>query len=77
MLKTPGPLDTLIALGMCAIGEDATELIHIGQLVMSLGGQLDHLVDNVFNYPTFAECYKIAALDAFNKLGAGRPASRN
>ena len=55
-------------LGVHIIGEGATELIHIGQSVMALGGRLEYLVDNVFNYPTLAECYKIAALDAFNKI---------
>ncbi len=62
--------ETRELLGVHIVGESATELIHIGQLAMNLGGRLDHLVDNVFNYPTLAECYKIAALDAFNKLGA-------
>lgn len=55
-------------LGVHIIGEGATELVHIGQMVMGLGGKLDFLVDSVFNYPTLAECYKIAALDAFNRL---------
>ena len=55
-------------LGVHIIGEGATELVHIGQMLMGLGGRLDYLVDNVFNYPTLAECYKIAALDASNKL---------
>jgi NAD(P) transhydrogenase len=55
-------------LGAHAIGTGATELIHIGQAVLALGGGLDYFVDTVFNYPTLAECYKIAALDALNKL---------
>jgi NAD(P) transhydrogenase len=55
-------------LGVHIIGEEATELVHIGQTVIGLGGRLEYLVDNVFNYPTLAETYKIAALDAFNKL---------
>ena len=55
-------------LGVHIIGESATELVHIGQTVIGLGGRLEYLVDNVFNYPTLAETYKIAALDAFNKL---------
>jgi NAD(P) transhydrogenase len=50
------------------IGEGATELIHIGQAVMALGGKLDYFVDTVFNYPTLAECYKVAALAALNKF---------
>ncbi len=55
-------------LGVHAIGSGATELIHIGQAVMGMGGGLDYFLKTVFNYPTLAECYKVAALDAFNKL---------
>ena len=53
---------------MHTIGTGATELIHIGQCVMGLGGGLDYFLQTVFNYPTLAECYKVAALDAYNKL---------
>lgn len=55
-------------LGVHAIGTGATELIHIGQCVYGLGGGLDYFLETVFNYPTLAECYKVAALDAHNKL---------
>ncbi len=55
-------------LGVHAIGTGATELIHIGQCVYALGGGLDYFLETVFNYPTLAECYKVAALDAHNKL---------
>jgi NAD(P) transhydrogenase len=55
-------------LGVHAIGTGATELIHIGQAVLGLGGGLDYFLGTVFNYPTLAECYKVAALDAANKL---------
>jgi NAD(P) transhydrogenase len=55
-------------LGVHAIGSGATELIHIGQAVLGLGGGLDYFLHTVFNYPTLAECYKVAALDAANKL---------
>jgi NAD(P) transhydrogenase len=55
-------------LGAHAIGTGATELIHVGQAVMGLGGGLDYFIKTVFNYPTLAECYKVAALDAHNKL---------
>lgn len=55
-------------LGVHGIGEGATELIHIGQAVMAHGGKLDYFVDTVFNYPTLAECYKVAALAALNKF---------
>jgi NAD(P) transhydrogenase len=55
-------------LGVHTIGTGATELVHIGQCVMGLGGGLDYFLRTVFNYPTLAECYKVAALDANNKL---------
>jgi NAD(P) transhydrogenase len=57
-------------LGVHAFGTAATELVHIGQTVMGLGGTVDYLIDQVFNYPTLAESYKVAALDATNKLRA-------
>ena len=57
-------------LGVHAFGPGATELVHIGQAVMALGGKVDYLVDAVFNYPTLAEAYKVAALDASNRLAA-------
>ena len=55
-------------LGVHIVGEQASELIHIGQLVMNLNGNVRDLVSNVFNYPTLAECYKIAALDCIQRL---------
>ncbi len=55
-------------LGVHVIGTGATELIHIGQAVMALEGTVDYFVTNVFNYPTLAECYKVAALNGVNKL---------
>jgi NAD(P) transhydrogenase len=55
-------------LGVHIVGEGATELVHIGQAVLNLGGTLDYFVQNTFNYPTLAEAYKIAALDAFNRM---------
>jgi NAD(P) transhydrogenase len=55
-------------LGVHAIGTGATELIHVGQAVLALGGGLDYFLQTVFNYPTLAECYKVAALNAANKL---------
>jgi NAD(P) transhydrogenase len=57
-------------LGIHCIGTGATELIHVGQAVLGLGGGLDYFLGTVFNYPTLAECYKVAALDALNKLRA-------
>lgn len=55
-------------LGVHVLGTNATELIHIGQTVMGLNGTIDYLINSVFNYPTLAESYKVAALDARNKL---------
>ena len=55
-------------LGVHAIGEGATELIHIGQAVMAFQGKIDYFVDTIFNYPTLAECYRVAALDGINRL---------
>ena len=57
-------------LGVHVFGTGATELIHIGQAVMGCGGTVDYLVDAVFNYPTLSESYKVAALDATNKMRA-------
>jgi NAD(P) transhydrogenase len=55
-------------LGAHVFGTGATEIVHIGQAVMGCGGSVDYLVDAVFNYPTLAEAYKVAALDAYNKI---------
>jgi NAD(P) transhydrogenase len=55
-------------LGVHCFGTGATELIHIGSAVMGCGGTVDYLVDAVFNYPTLAESYKVAALDVTNKI---------
>ena len=55
-------------LGVHIFGSQASELVHIGQAVMQLGGTIDYFVDTVFNYPTFAEAYKIAGLNGINKL---------
>lgn len=55
-------------LGVHIIGEGATELVHIGQAVLAFGGTLDYFLETVFNYPTLAEVYKVAALNAYNKL---------
>jgi NAD(P) transhydrogenase len=55
-------------LGVHIIGEEASELVHIGQAVMVLGGTVDYFIDNVFNYPTLAECYKVAAFNGLGRL---------
>ncbi|OBJ54158.1 NAD(P)(+) transhydrogenase [Mycobacterium sp. 1423905.2] len=57
-------------LGVHIFGTHATEMVHIGQAVMGCGGTVDYLVDAVFNYPTFSEAYKVAALDVTNKMRA-------
>jgi len=69
LLKLIFHRDTLELLGVHIIGEGATELIHIGQAVLTYGGTVDFFVHNVFNYPTLAECYRTAALDGINRLG--------
>ena len=58
-------------LGVHVFGSGATEIVHIGQSVMGTGGTVDYLVGAVFNYPTLAEAYKVAALDAVNRLRRG------
>jgi NAD(P) transhydrogenase len=68
LLKLLFHRDSRQLLGVHAIGEAATEIIHIGQTVMAFDGTIDYFRDTVFNYPTMAECYKVAALDGLNKL---------
>ena len=68
MLKLLFHRDTRQLLGVAILGEGASELIHIGQAALSLGGTIDYFVDTVFNYPTLAECYKTAAFDGINRL---------
>lgn len=68
MLKLIFSLKTRRLLGCHIVGEGATELVHIGQAVLNLKGTLEYFVENTFNYPTLAEAYKIAALDAWNRM---------
>jgi NAD(P) transhydrogenase len=68
MLKMLFSLKTRRVLGVQIVGEGATELIHIAQAVLNLKGTVDYFVKNTFNYPTLAEAYKIAGLDAFNRM---------
>jgi NAD(P) transhydrogenase len=68
-------IETRRLLGVHIVGESATELIHIGQAVLNLGGTLDYFVENTFNYPTLAEAYKIAALDAWNRMPRHQPST--
>lgn len=55
-------------LGVHILGEGASELVHIGQAVMGFGGTIDYFIKTVFNYPTLAECYKLAAFTGLNKI---------
>jgi NAD(P) transhydrogenase len=68
LLKLLFDPNTLKVLGVHVIGDRAAEIVHIGQAAMSLGGTLEYFRDTVFNYPTLAEAYKVAALDGLNKL---------
>jgi NAD(P) transhydrogenase len=68
MLKLLFDRNTLKLLGVHVIGQRATEIVHIGQAVLSYGGAITYFRDTVFNYPTLAEAYKVAALDGLNKL---------
>jgi NAD(P) transhydrogenase len=68
IMKMVFSLKTRRLLGVHIIGEQATELIHIGQAVMHFKGTVDYFVESTFNYPTLAEVYKIAALDAWNRM---------
>ena len=70
MLKLLVSTEDLRLLGVHIFGTNATEMVHIGQAVMGCGGTVEYLVDAVFNYPTFSEAYKVAALDVMNKLRA-------
>jgi NAD(P) transhydrogenase len=70
MMKLIFSLKTRRLLGAHIIGEGATELVHIGQAVINLKGTLDYFIENTFNYPTLAEAYKVAALDAWNRMSA-------
>jgi NAD(P) transhydrogenase len=59
---------TLKLLGVHIIGDRAAEIVHIGQVVLAMGGTIEYFRDTIFNYPTLAEAYKVAALDGLNKL---------
>jgi NAD(P) transhydrogenase len=68
LLKILFDPDTRKVLGVHAMGENAAEIVHIGQAVLSFGGTMDYFRDTVFNYPTFAEAYKVAGHNGLNKL---------
>lgn len=73
VLKMICDRDSRRLLGVHIIGEGASELIHIGQAVVNLGGTIDYFIENSFNFPTLAEAYKIAALDIWNRLRLASP----
>ena len=68
LLKILFDPDTLKLLGVHIIGDRAAEIVHIGQAVLTMGATIEYFRDTVFNYPTLAEAYKVAALDGLNKL---------
>ncbi len=68
MLKILFHQETHKVLGVHAIGESATEIVHIGQAALAMGASIQYFTDNVFNFPTFAEAYQVAALDGLNKI---------
>jgi len=74
LLKLLFHRETRQLLGVHIIGEGAAELVHIGQAVLTFGGGLDYFLNSVFNYPTLAECYKVAAHAGANKIKQASPA---
>jgi NAD(P) transhydrogenase len=70
LMKIVFHADTLEILGVQVIGRSAAELVHIGQVAMSFSAKISYFINQVFNYPTYAECYRVAALNGYNKLKA-------
>lgn len=68
MFKILFHAETLEILGVHIIGRNATEMIHIGQVAMSFHAKIYYFIDQVFNYPTYAEGYRVAALNGYNKI---------
>ncbi|MBC7692693.1 MAG: Si-specific NAD(P)(+) transhydrogenase [Methylotenera sp.] len=68
LLKLMVDKKSLKLLGIHIIGDNAADLIHIGQAVMALGGDVNYFINSVFNYPTLAEAYKTAAFHAVNQI---------
>jgi len=77
LLKILFHRETRQLLGVHIVGEGATELIHIGQAVIGFEGTIDSLINTVFNYPTLAECYKVAALNGLNRINYSSEPSLN
>jgi NAD(P) transhydrogenase len=76
MLKLLFHPDTRELLGVHVIGQGATELVHIGQMVLTFKGRIDVFIESTFNYPTLAECYRVAALDGYNKVASSAEAMK-
>lgn len=76
MLKLIFDPETFQILGIHCIGESATEMVHIGQAVMDHGGNIRYFMENVFNYPTFAEAYRAAAFYGLKQVYRYRPEIR-
>ena len=57
-------------LGVHVLGAQATELVHLGQMALLAGARVEDLLENVFNFPTLAECYRVAALDLANRCAS-------
>ncbi len=70
LLKLLFHKETRELLGIHVVGEGATEILHLGQAVLHLKGKLEYFTAGVFNYPTLCECYRVAALDGFNRINA-------
>lgn len=68
MIKIIFHAETLEILGVHAIGRGATEFIHVGQIAINFHAKIDYFIDHIFNYPTYAEGYRVAALNGFNKI---------
>ncbi len=68
MLKMVFETESLRILGIHIIGERASDLIHLGQAVMSLGGDIRYFINHVLNYPTYSEAYRIAAFNGMNRV---------
>ncbi len=68
MIKIVFHAETLEILGVHAIGRGATEYIHVGQMAISFHAKIDYFIDHIFNYPTYAEGYRVAALNGYNKI---------
>jgi NAD(P) transhydrogenase len=71
LLKAVFDRQTRMLIGVSIAGEDATELVHLGQQAIAAGHGLQHLIESCFNYPSLTELYKAAAFDALSQLGEG------